>query len=112
LITGSAYVIVRGMSKADEIARIARLVGIPNPGVGVGSSVPKALFNGVCSRFNLSSAGTMPAQAKRIVEAAGLPYVADAFDSTLTDSGGGSTVTEDGLRQIAAAVQRLIARER
>jgi hypothetical protein len=48
------------MSKAEEVSAIARLVGIPDPGIGFGSSVPKALFDGVCARFGLDSSGPMP----------------------------------------------------
>lgn len=99
------------MGKANIISDIARLAGIPDPGLGVGSSVYKALFDGVCERFGIDSSGSMPDQAKRIVEAAGMPYVS-AFDSTTTPSGGGSTVTENGLLQIKTAVQRLIDFER
>ncbi|EAP97864.1 hypothetical protein JNB_12908 [Janibacter sp. HTCC2649] len=99
------------MSKEIEIAAIARLVGIPDPGLGIGSSVPKALFDGVCRRFGLDASGTMPAQAERIVRAADMPYVQSAFDSRHSASGGGSTVTLEGLRQIRTAAQRLIGRE-
>lgn len=99
------------MSKETEIAAIARLVGIPDPGLGAGSSVPKALFDGVCRRFDLDTSGTMPAQAERIVRAANIPYVRSAFDSRDSASGGGSTVTLEGLQQIRTAAQRLIARE-
>ena len=99
------------MSKEEQITAIARLVGVPDPGIGVGSSVPKQLFDGICQRFGLDSSGTMPDQAERIVRAAGMPYVREAFDSRETPSGGGSTVTLDGLLQLRTAVQRLIARE-
>ena len=99
------------MSKEAEITAIARLVGIPDPGLGVGSSVPKALFDGVCRRFGLDANGPMPAQAERIVRAANMPYVQSAFDSRGSASGGGSTVTLDGLQQIRTAAQRLIGRE-
>lgn len=40
-----------------------------------------------------------------------MPYVRSAFDSRDSASGGGSTVTIDGLQQIRTAVQRLIAQE-
>lgn len=99
------------MSKKQLITDIARLSDIPDPGLGVGSSVPKSLFDGVCERFNLGSGGSMPRQAERIVEGAGMHYVTGASDSTGTPSGGGSTVTEQGLQQIKMAVQRLIALE-
>ena len=45
------------MGKQSEIMAIANLVGIPDPGLGVGSSVPKALFDGVCNRLGLTPAG-------------------------------------------------------
>ena len=92
------------MNKEYEISEIARLVGIPDPGLGVGSSVPKALFDGICHRLGIDASGTMPQQAQRIVTAANLPYRADNFDSRGTPSQGGSTVTLEGLQQIKAAV--------
>ena len=45
------------MNKEYEISEIARLVGIPDPGLGVGSSVPKALFDGICHRLGSTPAG-------------------------------------------------------
>jgi len=99
------------MNKETEIAHIARLVNIPNPGIGVGSSVSKALFDGVCKYFSLDATGTMPDQAERIVTAAGFHYDAAQFDSRHTPSRGGSTVTLEGLRAIRAAVEKLRARE-
>ncbi|QGQ20750.1 hypothetical protein GC089_18085 [Cellulomonas sp. JZ18] len=99
------------MSKEDELAALARLVGATNVRLGVGSSVPKALFDAICSRFGLDASGAMPAQAERIVRAAGMPYVRAAFDSRNSVSGGGSTVTLEGLQQLRTAVQKLIARE-
>lgn len=96
------------MSKESEISAIARLVGIPDPGLGVGSSVPKALFDGVCNRLGIDPSGTMPQQAQRIVTAADLPYNAVHFDSRQTRSQGGSTVTLEGLQQIKQAVLVLL----
>lgn len=96
------------MSKESEITTIAHLAGIPDPGLGAGSSVPKALFNGICTRLGLDASGTMPQQAQRIVTAASLPYRADFFDSRGTPSHGGSTVTLEGLQQIKTAVLTLM----
>ena len=97
------------MNKASLIAEIADLAGIPNPGPGEGSSVYKALFDGVCDRFGISKAGTMPQQAQKIVSAARLPYDAKESDSRHTPSGGGSTVTLEGLLRVRDAVQALRA---
>jgi hypothetical protein len=96
------------MSKKSEVTAISQIIGIPDPGLGIGSSVPKVLFDGICQRLGLDSSGTMPQQAQRIVTAANLPYRSDLFDSRGTPSEGGSTVTEEGLRQIKTAVQVLL----
>ena len=98
-------------SKETEITAIHRLVGAADPGLGIGSSVPKPLFDGVCRRFNLDASGTMPTQAERVIRAAGLPYNRRDSTALRPRSLGGSTVTLDGLMQIKAAVHRLIARE-
>lgn len=99
---------LRRVGKESEITAIAGLVGIPDPGIGVGSSVPKALFDGVCRRFGIDASGTMPEQAQRIVTAANLRYRSDFFDSRGTPSLGGSTVTLDGLQQVKRAVEILL----
>lgn len=98
------------VTKATEVQAIAEIAGIPDPGPGSGSSVWKSLFDGLCDQFEIDKRGSMPEQAERIVTAAGLPYDRAAFDSRETVSGGGSTVTHDGLRQIRAAVEILVAR--
>jgi hypothetical protein len=98
------------MGKEAVISTIADLVGMPDPGRGVGSSVYKVLFNGVCDRFGIRSSGSMPEQAERIVTTADLPYDRTQFDSRDTPSGGGSTVTLRGLQQIERAVRILLER--
>ncbi|GAA2170810.1 hypothetical protein GCM10009846_02460 [Agrococcus versicolor] len=96
------------MGKREEITAIAQMVGITDPGLGIGSSVPKALFDGVCERLGIDASGTMPQQAQRIVTAANLPYEASLFDSRNTPSKGGSTVEIRGLQQIRLAVETLL----
>jgi hypothetical protein len=107
-LVGASATTVDGVSKESEITAIANLVGIPDPGLGVGSSVPKALFDGICARFGIDASGTMPQQAQRIVTAANLPYRSDLFDSRETPSQGGSTVTLEGLQRIKEAVLILL----
>ncbi|MBC9226970.1 hypothetical protein GL325_11580 [Aeromicrobium sp. 636] len=97
------------MRKEDLISSIAEVAGIPDPGAGVGSSVYKSLFVGLCLKFGIDPNGTMPQLAQRIVTAADLPYNARLFDSRLTPSKGGSTVTLEGLRAILEAVRKLKA---
>jgi hypothetical protein len=97
-----------GVGKKEEVSAIAGLIGIPDPGIGKGSSVYKELFDAICAALAIEAGGTMPQQAQRIVTAANLPYQATWFDSRLTQSGGGSTVTLEGLRAIKQAVAVLV----
>ena len=90
------------MDKKSLITSIATLAGIPDPGMG------RDLFVGACARLGIDSNGTMPELAQRIITAANLPYRADHFDSRLTPSGGGSTVTLEGLQAIKAAIVKLL----
>lgn len=96
------------MGKESEVSAIAKLVGMADPGILRGSSVPKSLFVTICRRFGLDESGTMPQLAQRIVTAANLPYNSVLFDSRATTSGGGSTVTLEGLKQIRDAVKILL----
>ncbi|MBD9699188.1 hypothetical protein IGS67_06740 [Flavimobilis sp. GY10621] len=62
----------------------------------------------VSKRLGIDHIGSMPELAQRIVTKANLPYRADLFDSRLTPSGGGGTVTLDGLKQILTAIKKLL----
>jgi len=97
------------VKKEDLITAIAKLAGVSDPGPGVGSSVYKSLLVDICLKFGIDANGTMPQLAQRIVTKANLPYTAQFFDSRLTPSGGGSTVTLKGLKAILAAVRKLKA---
>lgn len=52
----------------------------------------------------------MPKVAQRIVTAADLPYYGERYDSRATPSGGGSTVTLEGLKAVEQAVRILSGR--
>lgn len=97
------------MNKQDLTTAIAKLAGVSDPGPGIGSSVYKSLFVDLCLKFGIDANGTMPQLAQRIVTKADLPYNAQFFDSRLTPSGGGSTVTLEGLQAIFGAVKKLKA---
>jgi hypothetical protein len=97
------------VKKEDLITAIAKLAGVSDPGPGAGSSVYKSLLVDVCIKFGMDANGTMPQLAQRIVTKANLPYSAQYFDSRLTPSGGGSTVTFKELQAILAAVKKLKA---
>jgi serine/threonine-protein kinase HipA len=72
--------------------------------LGVGSSVPSAVFDDAARRAGVATGGTMPERAQRVVEAAGLPWDA-TFDSRNSPSGGGSTVTLAGLERLIDALE-------
>ncbi|MGW6130220.1 DNA sulfur modification protein DndB [Cellulomonas sp. NPDC055163] len=93
-------------TKQDALNYLCDLLGITRLSIGVGSSVPAALFDAIALRVGVES-GPMPVVARRVVEKAGMSWSASS-DSTGTPSGGGSTVTLDGLRQITKAVKQLI----
>lgn len=97
------------MTKEELVSAIATVAGVSDPGPGKGSSVYKSLFVDLCVRFGIDDNGTMPQLAQRIVTQADLPYNAQFFDSRHTASGGGSTVTLEGLQAILAAVKALTA---
>ncbi len=62
------------------------------------------MFTDAARRAGVSTEGTMPERAQRVVEAAGLNWD-PTFDSRDTPSGGGSTVTLGGLERLIEALQ-------
>lgn len=95
-----------GETKQDVLNRIADLLGIERQSVGAGSSLPAGLFVEMANRLGMDRM-SMPATAEAIVKRAELPWL-DAFDSRGTISGGGSTVTKEGLDQLEKALARLL----
>lgn len=94
-----------GATKADTLAELCRLLDIAPLSIGVGSSVPRELFDALATRYGVPR-GTMPEVGEAVCRRAGLPWTEDC-DSRGTLSGGGSTVTHVGLRQILRAMQHL-----
>jgi hypothetical protein len=90
--------------KDDAIRRLNALLGTEAE-IGVGSSVPKLLFEAAAWKMGVSGHGTMPEIGREVVEAAGLRWGPEC-DSTSTESGGGSTVTLTGLNRMIEAIQR------
>ncbi len=89
--------------KGAALARLAELLGEPYE-LGRGSSIPSRMFTDAARRVGVSTAGTMPERAQRVVEAAGLNWD-PTFDSRDTPSGGGSTVTLGGLERLIEALE-------
>lgn len=87
---------------------ISSLCGTPRRLVGAGSTEPKLSLIDIVDVFGLplSKSLSKPKLAQAIVELSGGSWEA-TFDSRLSPSGGGSTVTADGLEAVLKAVQRL-----
>ncbi|WP_432457384.1 hypothetical protein [Cellulomonas iranensis] len=94
----------RSRRKAEVVAEIATESDLPDPGIGVGSSVSSRFFGQLAVRWGVPS-GSMPDIGKAIVEKAGGRWDEACFSL-------GSTVTVEGLERILAATRRLRASER
>lgn len=93
--------------KSSALKRISRILG-QDYELSRGSTVPSAMFTAAAMRAGVSADGSMPARARRVVEAAGLEWTTEC-DSTSTESGGGSTVTLIGLNRLLEALELLRA---
>ncbi|MDN5797889.1 MAG: hypothetical protein L0H79_19385 [Intrasporangium sp.] len=91
-----------GESKQDLLEMVCRLLRIPTEPVGVGSSLPSHVFEEAARQVGVPL-GSMPEIGERIAARAGLEWGSDC-DSRGSLSGGGSTVTREGLRVLASAL--------
>ncbi|GMA87489.1 hypothetical protein GCM10025868_27390 [Angustibacter aerolatus] len=91
-----------GDSKQDQLDALCRQLRIPPASVGVGSSLPSAVFDSAARACGVRL-GSMPEIGQAIATKAGLTWTASC-DSRETVSGGGSTVTRDGLEVMNRAV--------
>ena len=94
-------------TKNDVLQEISGALGIAQFATTVGSSVPRSFFTEVASYFNVSNTGTAIAVAKRIIKIAGKNWAAE-YDSSKTPSGGGGTITLEGLIAIRDSVNLLL----
>lgn len=99
------------LSKQDMIDQVTDRLALPTFSVSTGSTEPLDFFLAVHDRFGL----TTPSPATKINLAAEVVTLADGAwepgvcDSTGTDSGGGSTITAEGMRRYLTAVTTLDA---
>lgn len=92
--------------KQDVLDDITDLLGHPRRLVARGSSLPSEVFEAAAARIGVSG-NSMPEINEAIIVRAGLPYY-QAYDSRGSVSGGGSTVTLEGLQALREALQLLI----
>jgi hypothetical protein len=93
------------MSKKELVTAICAEIGVADVGIGPGSTEPKAVFTSIVDRLDLPLDRSLPKTglAEAIARRAGLSW-GPSMDSRATPSGGGDTVTADGLRQVLRGI--------
>jgi len=92
-------------SKQALLNELCDLLGLPRQRIGVGSSLPSEAFEAAAELARVP-AGSMPEIGERVAARAGLSW-RTSYDSRSTPSGGGSTVTREGLEVVVASIRRL-----
>lgn len=97
-------------TKQDLIYDIADAAGCPRRRLGPGSKEPKQSLVDVVEALHLpiETKQSKPRIAEAIARAGGEEWD-ETCDSRWTPSGGGSTVTREGLARVLTAVRRLTA---
>lgn len=96
-----------GETKQEVVDEICDLLGIRRQRVSTGSSLPSEIFRTASERLGLPYR-SMPDACERILKRAGMEWSPD-YDSRGTISGGGSTVTIDGIQAVRVALRSLLA---
>lgn len=102
----SEYGFYGGQSKQELLHEACRLLGVPTEPVGVGSSLPSHVFDEAARQAGVAG-GSMPEVAERIAKKASLAWGPEC-DSRGSVSGGGSTVTREGLSVMVDALRGLL----
>lgn len=97
-----------GETKQAVLNDITDLLRLPRQGVSVGSSLPSDVFAEAARQAGVRN-GSMPEVCEMIVRKAGLEY-SPTFDSRGSVSGGGSTVTLEGIQAMRKALGSLLRR--
>lgn len=92
-------------SKQDLLNDLCEALGLPREPIGVGSSPPSRVFEAAARAAGVR-VGSMPEIGEAIAARAGLDWGPDC-DSRGSVSGGGSTVTREGLAAMVKAVRLL-----
>lgn len=97
-----------GRSKQDLLDSICDQLGVAREPIGVGSSLPSQVFLTMAAKVGVRR-GSMPEIGQAVAERAGITW-GPSCDSRGSSSGGGSTVTIEGLHVLERALARLLPR--
>lgn len=96
-----------GDSKQDALNVICDQLAMAREPIGVGSSLPSHVFHAMADTVGVPR-GSMPEIGQAVAAAADLTWGPNC-DSRGSTSGGGSTVTIDGLHVLQQALARLLS---
>ena len=94
-------------TKADIIREICDLVSIPEYSTTAGSSVPRRFFSDLLDTFGIVDEGDSVTASKKLFELSNIEWNS-TYASENTPSGGGGTITLDGLKALRKVVVYLL----
>lgn len=94
-------------TKADIVREICDLVSIPEYTTTTGSSIPRRFFSDLLDTFGIDDEGDSVAASKKLFELTNVNWDT-AYASENTPSGGGGTITLEGLKALRNVVIYLL----
>ena len=94
-------------TKADIIREICNLVSIPEYTTTSGSSIPRRFFSDLLDTFGIADEGDSVTASKKLFELTNVNWDA-SYASENTPSGGGGTITLEGLKALRNVVIYLL----
>lgn len=94
-------------TKADIVREICDLVSIPEYTTTSGSSIPRRFFSDLLDTFGIDDEGDSVTASKKLFELTNIRWEAN-YASENTPSGGGGTITLEGLKALRNVVTYLL----
>lgn len=94
-------------TKADIVREICNLVSIPEYTTTSGSSIPRRFFSDLLDTFGIADEGDSVTASKKLFELTNIAWEA-SYASENTPSGGGGTITLEGLKGLRNVVIYLL----
>ena len=94
-------------TKADILREICDLVSIPEHSTSAGSSIPRRFFSDLLDTFGVVDDGDSVTASKKLFELSNMQWDS-TYASENTPSGGGGTITLDGLKALRNVVIYLL----